>query len=422
MAAIWNSIVGDANTSMVVVWEGWKMTEGLSRQIGCLKDVARKCGSVATRVTISSLSRENRQGVDNEVILVHKTPISRYPTHPRRSRRIQFPRGEFRAYGRHNEFAEIAKQQDLSQTLGHIVPHGYVCALEVQGEYNRVVAASGLMVLEICRQRTFGMAADWIGDMSLHFKMGGPPVGREPVGMAAIMATFGSIISPPPHLRTAPYLHNSRIHYLQHAGCGSNGTYLWPLVPLLPCIKGTHNQGISRHPANVALLSLQSAAGLQDYAPPSPGRLPRNIIQIILSFADYEKSEWEIFKWMSDRIAIRAELCHEVYLAVENLITIDVARPDYPITEMAPITQFLHEANNRLEDRSRALVHCCWGTAINLPMLSEYGKKVQEMNVRHRFGYDGHRFDRPDHSGNPSDLAPVIITEVAFDPMAEFEV
>jgi hypothetical protein len=275
------------------------------------------------------------------------------------------------------------------------------------------------MVLEICRQRTVGMAADWIGDMSLHFKMGSPPIGREPVGMAAIMATFGNIISPPLHLRTAPYLHNNRMHYLQHAGCGSNGTYLWPLVPLLPCIKGTYNQGIKRHPANVALLSLRSAACIHEYAPSSPGRLPRNIIQIILSFADYEKSEWEIFKWISDRIAVRAELCHEVYLAVENLITTDAPRPDILCTS---ITQFLLEANNRLEDRSRVLVQWCWGTAINIPMLSAYGKKVQEINVRQRLGYDGHRFDHPDHSCNSAGLAPVSITEAAFDPMAEFEV
>jgi hypothetical protein len=151
MAAIWNSIAGDANTSMVIVWEGWKMTEGLSRQIGRLKEVARKCGSIATRVTISHLSREKQQGTDNEVILVHKTPISRYPTHPRRSRRVQFPRGAFTAYGHHNDFAEIARQQDLIRTLGRAEPHGCVCALEIQGGYNRVVAASGLMVLDISK-------------------------------------------------------------------------------------------------------------------------------------------------------------------------------------------------------------------------------------------------------------------------------
>jgi hypothetical protein len=145
---------------------------------------------------------------------------------------------------------------------------------------------------------------------------------------------------------------------------------------LLPCIKGTYNQGIQRHPANVALLSLQLASCIHDYAPSSTGRLPRNIIQIILCFTDYQKSDGEVFKWISDRIAIRAELCHEVYLAIENLITTDAPRPDILCTS---ISRFLLEANNRLEDRSRVLVQWCWESAINIPMLSEYGKKFKKL-------------------------------------------
>jgi hypothetical protein len=249
--------------------------------------------------------------------------------------------------------------------------------------------------------------------------MGSPSIGREPVGTAAIMATFGNIISPPAHLRAAPYRHNNRMHYIQHAGRGSNGTYLWPLVPLLPCIKGTYNQGIQRHPANVALLSLQLASCIHDYAPSSTGRLPRNIIQLVLGFTDYQKSDGEVFKWISDRIAIRAELCHEVYLAIENLITTDAPRPGILCTS---ISRFLLEANNRLEDRSRVLVQWCWEFTINIPMLSEYGKKVQEINVLQRLGEDGHRFDHPDPKFHPTVPPPSSITEAPVDPMAEFEV